>query len=523
MRGPDGTMSETIGHGRGDGYVTDVPYVRHFTSEMSPVLLVAAAALNGVETRANVARFDYCELGAGQGDTLATLAAAHPHGRFVGIDLLPEHVAAARARAERGGLANFYFEEGDFATLSEGELGTFDFVAAHGVLSWVSPETRRTFVRLAARLLRPGGLLYVSYNTYPGWAAIEPLRRLMMDVSRGIDGSLARAERAMQVSDALFTGGAAYFEENPNAKQMLARMARAGLPYVVHEYFHAAWHPMYFADVARELGDEGLAFVAQLPVYKNLRELTVPQKLIPLFAGIEDRVAAESLVDFATNEFFRYDLYTKGPAVRAEAVTRAYLDVACFGTLVSAAKVLREGRFTHGTLSYVGPLFEGIIEALAARPRTIAELAGLSGLGAYSVDQVRAAVLQLVFGEQVMPMPAEAPSSGRVAERYNRMVLGERLSRSHPYVLASPVAGTGIQLSMLEAVALRAITEVPPAGRAAWFAELAARERLDLRVGERAVVDKDERVAILAGEAEKMQVGELAKLVALGVVAPPAF
>ncbi len=48
--------------------------------------------------------FDYCEIGTGRGDTIATLAGAYPKARFVGVDINPEHVAFASGLAEKAGL-----------------------------------------------------------------------------------------------------------------------------------------------------------------------------------------------------------------------------------------------------------------------------------------------------------------------------------------------------------------------------------------------------------------------------------
>ncbi|HEX3342937.1 MAG TPA: class I SAM-dependent methyltransferase, partial [Polyangiaceae bacterium] len=123
------------------GYLRDVAYVRQFSKQLAPLALRAAAALNGFAPPP-AEDFDYCELGCGTGDTVSTLAAAYPRGRFVGVDFNPEHVAFARALAERGGLANVRFLERDFAHLSREALPAFDYVCAHGVLSWVAPATR---------------------------------------------------------------------------------------------------------------------------------------------------------------------------------------------------------------------------------------------------------------------------------------------------------------------------------------------------------------------------------------------
>ena len=257
----------------GAGYLTDVPYVRQFCKELSPQLLRAAAALNGFVPPPGD-DFDYCELGSGTGDTTNTLAAAHPAARFVGVDLNAQHVAFARALAERGGLGNVRYLERDFAALAAEALPPFDYVVAHGVLSWVSPEARSKLLDLAATRLKPGGILYVSYNALPGWAAVEPLRRLMRDLSAGVEGSsVDRARHGAGAARLLRDCGAEYFASNPAASEMLDTIARMGETYAAHEYLGEHWHPMYFADVAGEMAARDLAFIGQLPLYANYRDL----------------------------------------------------------------------------------------------------------------------------------------------------------------------------------------------------------------------------------------------------------
>ena len=46
-----------------------------------------------------------------------------------------------------------------------------DFVGLHGVWSWISNANRAAVVEFLRRKLKPGGVLYISYNASPGWAA----------------------------------------------------------------------------------------------------------------------------------------------------------------------------------------------------------------------------------------------------------------------------------------------------------------------------------------------------------------
>jgi SAM-dependent methyltransferase len=500
----------------GEGYLRDVAYVRQFCKELAPALLRAAAALNGFPPPPEDG-FDYCELGCGPGDTVNTLAAAHPASRFVGVDFNAEHVAFARSLAERAGLGNVRFLERDFAELAREPLPSFDYVCAHGVLAWIAPATRTAMLDVAAARLRPGGLLYVSYNAMPGWAAVEPLRRLLLDASSGVAGtSLDRARHALAVAKALCDARAEYFDVNPPAKEMLETTLRTGLAYAAHEYLGADWHPMYFADVAAEMTARGLRFVGQLPLYLNHRDLTIPESAAGLFAGPMDRAAFERLKDFAINEFFRGDLYVKDGGPPEPARTTAYFDATPFGTLVPADAVRREVRLRHHTLRYDGAFFDALITRLAEAPGTVSELAREGAIAPHGVDAIRDGVLRLLLGEQVMPMrstPAPVPGD------YNRAVLEQRLSTKNPVVLASAVAGTGIVVPTLHAVALRLLGGVPASEHDAWIRAFVARQPVSLQASGRAVEDPAEQAAIIAQEVERFRVRRLPKLVALGVVA----
>jgi SAM-dependent methyltransferase len=497
------------------GYLRDVAYVRQFSKELAPLALRAAAALNGFAPPP-ADDFDYCELGCGTGDTTNTLAAAYPRARFVGVDFNAEHVAFARSLAARGGLGNVRFVERDFADLAHETLPDFDYVCAHGVLSWIAPETRGRLLDFAAARLKPGGVLYVTYNALPGWAAVEPLRRLMLDASAGVEGSsLDRARQGAGVASLLCEAGAEYFASNPAAEEMLYTALKMGLPYAAHEYFGAHWQPMYFADVAAEMATRDLGFIGQLPLYLNYRDLTIPASAMELFRRVSDRASFESLKDFAINEFFRGDLYVRASTPRDESTTRAFVETTRFGTLAALEHVKREVHLRHHVLRFEGPLFDALIERLAGTPSSLPELLSDPALAGHGEEALRPAVLRLLLGEQIAPMQA---GPHRVPWDYNRTILEQRLSTRDPVVLASPVAGTGVVVPTLQAVALRLMTGVAPADRPAWIRSFVARQPVRLEVGGRTVETEDEQASVLTEEVEKFRLGRLPKLVALGVV-----
>ncbi|HWL85086.1 MAG TPA: class I SAM-dependent methyltransferase, partial [Polyangiaceae bacterium] len=383
-------------------YVTDVAYHRSFVHDLSPSRLRLVAALNGFPMPPSE-DFDYCELGCAHGDTMAVLAAANPRARFVGIDLNPAHIDVARRAASEGKLTNARFLERDFEDLRDENIPDLDFICAHGVLSWIGPAKRKAVVDFASAKLKPGGLLYLGYNAMPGWAAVEPLRQLLLTGAAGAKGdSSERARLGFALAKHLHDAGALYFAANPSASAMLRKMEELGLPYIAHEYLNANWTPMYFAQVVREMAENDLHFIGQLPLYSNYRDLALPPPIAKIFESVPDRVMFETLKDFALNEFFRRDVFIKGRAGRSDAATRACLDSTAFGLMRPLP--VEEVRLAHGTLTFDGPLFANLFSALAQGAAMAEALTSRPELAAFEAESVRAALLRAVVAERVVPV-----------------------------------------------------------------------------------------------------------------------
>ena len=277
--------------------------------------------------------------------------------------------------------------------------------------------------------------------------------------------------------------GAEYFKSNPSASAMLETMDKLGLPYVVHEYLHAHWVPMYFAQIAAEMAAHDLYFVGQMPLYLNYRDLAIPAPLAEVFESVKDRITFESLKDFALNESFRRDVYVKGRTSRSDVSTVANLDSAHFGALGEEGPILRDVRLPHHTLHYAGAIFDVLIPAIEEGATTVAALAGRPGLMGFGVPRIRDAILRLLLSDQVAPMlgATSAPASPsddalQVPLPYNRWVLHHGTSSESPVVLASTAAGNGIELSAVEGVAMVLLTDVAPEGRRESIRALCRRE-----------------------------------------------
>src|SRR5690606_10327780 len=110
----------------------------------------------------------WCEIGCGSGVGLVILAAANPATSFHGIDVNPVHIEQARSLADQAGVTNVRFHCADLRNI--GDMPEFDYIIAHGIYSWVSPEVREAIRWFIGGHLKADGVALLHYLTLPGAA-----------------------------------------------------------------------------------------------------------------------------------------------------------------------------------------------------------------------------------------------------------------------------------------------------------------------------------------------------------------
>ena len=148
----------------------------------TPATLEAYAALVGVSAP-NPKTARVLELGATYGGNIISQALFNPDATFVGIELSQEQVEKGNEVIANAGLTNVSLVQSDIASIGS-EIGTFDYIIAHGVYSWVDDGVKDALLRLIDEHLAEDGIAYISYNTYPGWHTMEEVRQLMMFSNR---------------------------------------------------------------------------------------------------------------------------------------------------------------------------------------------------------------------------------------------------------------------------------------------------------------------------------------------------
>ena len=449
------------------GYVTDVVYVPGFYPQMSPVAMRYAASLNGVSPPRLAKGFRFLELGCGLGRCLTTLAAAHPQGEFVGVDVNPDHTSAVARDIAAGQLGNARIVTADFGHLPD-DLGTFDFLALHGVYSWVAPSVREEILGIARERLAPGGLMLVSYNAMPGWAHLQPIRGILRQYA-----ALRKGDSAQRVRDAVSylvfmrDKHAKYFEDNPGAAAYVDALRQQDPRYLVHEYMNEHWTSFYFAEVAGACGQHGLAFIGSLPVFTNFWDLCVRPEFQELFRTTTNRLVTEAHKDFCANTAFRWDIYGQSPRLMRD-LNERLSEVDDLHYRVSRPGITLPYQANLGvvTSTVQGPLYQSLLGVLGGRSLRLSQIVAAEELrGTPPADVVRAVDAGVAMGlfdvtaTALGDLPEVVPDTIAIAHPFNRAVLESDALGGRQVALASPLTGTGHPIGDLDAAILRELAE----------------------------------------------------------------
>ncbi|MEG2173493.1 MAG: class I SAM-dependent methyltransferase [Desulfovibrionaceae bacterium] len=452
-----------------EGYVTDTAYEAKFFTDLTPSFLRMALLLHGEDMprRKKNEPLRYLELGYGQGLSLNVHSAA-VDGEFWGTDFNPDHTLRASEMAQAAGLdpqlLNISFAELD-ARSSHGDLPLFDIIALHGVWSWISDENRQHILNIIHRNLKMGGVVYISYNTLPGWAPFMPVRDLLAmhadTLGNAAQDSSARIQQAYAFARQLAAAKAGYFMANPQATAKLEQLEGKSLSYLTHEYMNSHSRPFYFADVAAALGRAKCTFVSSTRFISQL-DVCLPADCLPLLHNAASPVLRETLRDYSLNQAFRADIFIKGSSrlSQREHMTRMgafRVALACQLEVINLSIMSPRGEMTLKEEVY-RPLLAALADK-AYTPKTLEQLEDHPLLEAMSSAVLLEGLTVLAGAGYVHPACKAAAAQHKKCAQLNRILCERaRMGEDLP-VLASPVLAGGLRSTRIEQLFLLSIAE----------------------------------------------------------------
>ena len=284
-----------------------------FPYASAPFLESYARLLGLSPASASTARI--LEVGSSYGGNLISQALFYPQATFTGIEIAPTQVSVGKTYIDQLGITNLDLLEGD-VNESHHHLGTYDYIIAHGFYSWVDEETKNNFLRLCKKHLAENGILYMSYNTYPGWHKMDSVRALLEFANKDIN-TLNHCEKVRHGKTVASKLGALMLEydtvknQQTSFLQSLRQILQKQDCYVGHDHLEPVNTPVYFHQCMDHMAEHGFTYLCDCDlnlsfptVYDEILR-TQLQELAP-----HDPLAREQYIDFMLNTAFRKSLFT---------------------------------------------------------------------------------------------------------------------------------------------------------------------------------------------------------------------
>jgi SAM-dependent methyltransferase len=461
----------SAGAGWSQGYVTDVNYTNSFFRELSPAWLNHVAMLNGAHPRPLDDGFNHIDLGCGLGQSVNVLAACFPRGNFYGVDFNPAHIDTAQHLARQLGIDNAHFIEQAFEELLEVDLPSFDFITLHGIYSWIGDETRQAVQRFIYKKLKPGGIVYNSYNCLPGWTNEAPIRRLLLEFGQTHHGdSASRVEKAAKDAEEMAALKLGYFRANPSAADQVGKLTKRATNYLAHEYLNASWNTFYSADVADEMAGAKLTYLGSATLMENHLELMMPDPAVAYCKKQPTDRLRQLAQDFLIGQRFRRDVYVRGHPRLQRSETSRHLQHACFALPGSVDDFSDKTKVPRGEISFDQKSAQQIKEALTKGSLSLEQIIETTGANKRNVQELERTLLLMCAVGKLVPvgtafqpsaLPAK-PERVRIVDGINRRLVELGRQAVTRQYLVAPAVGAGIMIDALDAVALALLEEGTP-------------------------------------------------------------
>ena len=435
------------------GYAVETGYTYHTYPELNPVRAALPLLLKGVRApKIETA----CELGFGQGCSAAVHAAAQADIEWWGCDFAPAQAVFARDLVAASGAAAHFTDDSFEEFAARPDLPDFDFIALHGIWSWVGDEARNQIVAFLRRKLKPGGVVYITYNAMPGWATVAPLRHLM---KRHVDlmgvpaqGPQANAGAALSTLQRFFALDPAYARLVPGVVDRLNGLMSQDRTYLVHEYLGGHWQPMWFAELEQRLASAKLSFGASAWMADHIDGLNLSPDMLGFLAELPDPSLRETFRDVAVQAQFRRYYWLRG----AQTLNPGDQRRALRDQRVVLAKPVRQrpakttGVYAETTLE--GLVYDVLYDVLGDhQPRSLGELEALLPADAPFPDLTQAVVALMSQGAVLPAQGAETATRSAGTARALNLELARRAAEAGDLgVLASPVTGGALNASRFD-------------------------------------------------------------------------
>jgi methyltransferase-like protein len=286
----------------------EVDYPGHPFVETHPDHLAVLGSLLGMDP-APTHSCRVLELGCGEGANLIPMAFDAPDGQFVGIDLSEQSVRRGNAFIAKMGLSNIVLRTFNIMDVGP-DFGTFDYIIAHGVYSWVPDFVRDKMLAIYRQNLSPQGITFVSYNCYPGCFSRDVARHIMRYHVREHSSPQERVRQGRALMQFLAEASAEDTIYGLELRDQFNRVKDIDPQVLFHDDLSDVATPFFLHQVAEDAAKHGLQYLCDSAIsMAHLGRLSAKARERLAAIPETEAVTREQYIDFVDGRAFRESLF----------------------------------------------------------------------------------------------------------------------------------------------------------------------------------------------------------------------
>lgn len=444
-----------------DGYVTDVAYTYGYYRDLSPTFQNFCLLLAGYDSLSADENSFHCELGFGQGVSLNIHAAAISGG-YTGTDFNPAHAAHANKLTVAAGSGAQVFDDSFEQLLARPDLPQFSSISLHGIWSWISSQNQDIIIGFIKKHLKPGGVVYLSYNCLPGISAVLPIKELFDSYSQlGTTETnvLTRIQQSLNFAQSLFNLEPQYVKAMPQAATTLNNLKNKDPYYLAHEYFNLNWQALSFRDVNRQMDAGKLQYASTTDLITQVDSINLSPEALGFLSSIENSILREQTRDYFFNRQFRKDLFIRGAVVLTPAEQKSKLLNTPIVLVTPPNHIPTQVTGHAGTFDLKPEIYQPFLQLMAQSdyaPKTIGEL--LNQLTELNYEQLIDIIRIMAGSGFISPcqLPEQIAKVQQQCHKLNTYLIHQANLSPNISVLASPVLGAGYNVGRVHQLFLYA-------------------------------------------------------------------
>lgn len=284
----------------------EIPYESHPFPQTHPERMATIGRLFGMFPK-SVTECRVLELGCGNGGNLIPMAYSLPESEFIGVDLSKRHVESGWEGIRDLALQNLRIKHASITEVDE-TWGTFDYIICHGVFSWVSNDVQEKILSISSKNLKPQGIAYISYNTYPGWHMRGMIRHMMLYHALQFKDTPNQIKQARALIDFLEQSVSLDKPVSSLLKDEIKVIRESKDWYLFHEHMEEFNSPLYFYQFVERAEKHGMQYLGEAE-FATMMTSGFPQEVADTLNRISrDIIRVEQYMDFIRYRYFRRTL-----------------------------------------------------------------------------------------------------------------------------------------------------------------------------------------------------------------------